>query len=144
MRERFFVSLDEIADKKNPMTTSPTFKIKLDETRNLVRISYLGRVTAPEMAACKQELETLVPKLRTGFTVLTDLSGLESMDLDCVSHLAKIMDLSKSNGIGTVVRVIPDRNKDIGFNILSIIHLRRGVKIITCDTLAEAERAIGA
>jgi len=142
--ERFFVSLTAIADKKKAMTASPAFKIQLDESRNLIRISYLGRVTAPGMAACKKELEKLIPSLRAGFTVLTDLSGLESMDLDCVPHLTKIMDLSKTHGVGSVVRIIPDRNKDIGFNILSIIHLRRGVKIITCDTLAEAERALKA
>jgi hypothetical protein len=64
------------------------------------------------------------------------------MDLDCVPHLARIMDLSRARGVGTVVRIIPDRDKDIGFNILSIIHYRRDVQIITCETPAEAERAL--
>jgi hypothetical protein len=124
------------------MIDNPTFQIELDALRNLVRIQYFGHVTAARMIACVAEVEGLLPATRPGFTVLTDLSALESMTLDCVSHLTRIMDLSKAHGIGTVVRIIPDRNKDIGFNILSIIHYRRGVKIITCETLAEAERAL--
>ena len=64
------------------------------------------------------------------------------MDLDCVPHLTKIMDLSRAHGVGTVVRVIPDPDKDIGFSILSIIHYRRGVRIVTCESLAEAERVL--
>jgi hypothetical protein len=54
------------------------------------------------------------------------------------------MELFKTRSIGTVVRVIPDPEKDIGFNILSLTHYRRGVKIVTCETLAEAERALQA
>ena len=88
-------------------------------------------------------VEKQIAPLQAGFTALTDLSELESMDLDCVTHLTKIMDQLRAKGVGTVIRIIPDREKDIGFRILSIIHLRRGVKIITCDTRAEAERAMG-
>jgi hypothetical protein len=126
----------------NAMTASPMFKIQPDAARNLVHIWYQGHVTAAGMAACVKEVERHLPAMRAGFTMLTDLTALEAMELDCVPHLTRIMDLSKAQGVGTVVRVIPDRAKDIGFNILSIIHLRRGVKVVTCDTLAEAERAL--
>ena len=64
------------------------------------------------------------------------------MELDCVDSLTRVMECFKSSGVGTVVRVIPDPAKDIGFNILSITHYRRGVKVITCETLAEAERVL--
>jgi anti-anti-sigma regulatory factor len=117
-------------------------QILTDAARNLATIRYFGKVTATEMQAAVTEIEGLLPQLQTGFTVLADLSGLESMDLDCVPHLTKIMDVSRARGIGTVVRVIPDPDKDIGLNILSIIHYRRGVQIVTCETLAEAERAL--
>jgi hypothetical protein len=126
------------------MTVHPEFKLQVDAARNLVRISYVGHVTAAVVAACAKEVEKHLPDMRAGFTVVTDLSGLESMALDCVPHLTRIMDLSRAQGIGTVVRIIPDRDKDIGFNILSIIHYRRGVKIITCETAVEAERALKA
>lgn len=124
------------------MPTKAEFEIHSDALPDLVRVRYLGRVTAQGVAACCAELLQLLPSARKGFTVLTDLTELESMDLDSVPHLTKIMDASRAHGIGTVVRVIPDRDKDIGFNILSIIHYRRGVQIITCETLAEAEQVL--
>jgi len=122
--------------------SQPEFEIQSDALPDLVRIRYFGHVTPAGVKDCLAEVERLLPKTRPGFMTLTDLSELESMDLDCVPHLTKIMDLCRAKGIGTVVRVIPDPDKDIGFNILSIVHYRRGVKIVTCETLAEAERAI--
>jgi hypothetical protein len=52
------------------------------------------------------------------------------------------MDLCNKHGIEMVVRVIPDPQKDIGLNILSLFHYRRRVRIVTCKTLAEAMRAL--
>ena len=51
------------------------------------------------------------------------------------------MDEFKAKGIGAVVRIVPDPAKDIGFNILSVVHYRRGVRVVTCQTAEEAERA---
>ena len=70
--------------------------------------------------------------------MLTDLSGLDSMELDCATELTAVMDAFKATGVGTVVRIVPDPAKDIGFNILSIVHYRRGVRIATCQTAEEA------
>ena len=50
----------------------------------------------------------------------------------------------RAHGVGLVVRVIPDHSKDIGMNILSIIHYRGKVRIVTVDTVAEGEAAIAA
>jgi hypothetical protein len=41
-----------------------------------------------------------------------------------------------------VVRIIPDPRKDIGLSIMSVFHYRRGVRIVTCETLAEALSAL--
>ncbi len=88
------------------------------------------------------KLESALPQLRPDFTVRTDLSGLDSMDLDCVPSPTKIMGLIRAKGVATVVRVVPDLARAIGFNILSIIHLRRGVRVVTCETLEEARRVL--
>jgi hypothetical protein len=112
------------------------------DTRNLIEVRYRGRVTADEVSEVHGKVLDLLPKMRKGFTFLADLSGLESMELDCVVGITKIMDACNAAGIGTVVRVIPDPRKDIGLNILSIIHYRRGVRVLTCQNLDEAERAI--
>lgn len=124
------------------MPSSAEFELQTDGIPDLVRVRYLGHVTAAGVQACCAALLALLPRMRRDFTVLTDLSGLDAMDLECAPHLAKLMETCREGGIGTVVRVIPDRHKDIGFNILSIIHYRSGVRIVTCDTMAEAERAL--
>jgi hypothetical protein len=41
-----------------------------------------------------------------------------------------------------VVRVIPDPQKDIGLNILSLFHYRKRVRIVTCETLDEARKVL--
>ena len=123
------------------MKTKAAFDVEANVVRNILHARYWGSVTAGHMKAGLQNVEILLPKMQAGFTVLADLSGLESMELDCVPHVTKFMDLCKAQGAAMVVRVIPDPSKDIGFNILSIIHYRGKVKIITCETMAEAERA---
>jgi hypothetical protein len=125
------------------VNSKPAFEVEIEPARNVVRIRYFGDVLVAHMQAGAAELERLLPQMRTGFAVLTDLSGLDSMELGCAPHLTRIMDLCKTRGVGLVVRIIPDPAKDIGLNILSLTHYRGQVKIVTCGTLAEAERALG-
>ncbi|MGH7957893.1 MAG: hypothetical protein ACREH8_12930 [Opitutaceae bacterium] len=122
--------------------TKAGVEIATDEGRNLLRIRFHGDITVPGMKAAFDEIKVQLGHVSPGFTILTDLSDLESMELDCVDSLTRMMECFKSAGIGLVVRVIPDPSKDIGFNILSRTHYRRGVKVITCETLAAAERAL--
>jgi len=124
------------------MPTKASFEIQLDAPRNLLRIRFWGHVTAAKMQNYLATAESHLPQMRAGFTLLTDLRELEEMDLDCVTALTKVMDRMRAGGVGLVVRIVPDPNKDIGLKILSIIHYRRGVRIVTCETLAEAERAL--
>jgi hypothetical protein len=126
-----------------PMSAQPKVDIAADAKRNLLEIRFVGAVTAGDMAASEQVATAQLASLRPGFTVLTDLTDLNSMELECVAALTKMMDLFKMRGVATAVRVIDDPEKDIGFNILAITHYRRGVKVITCQSRAEAERAIG-
>jgi hypothetical protein len=62
------------------------------------------------------------------------------MELDCLPELTGAMDRFKALGVGTVIRIVPDPRKDIGFNILSVVHYRRGVRVVTCTSAAEAEK----
>jgi hypothetical protein len=125
------------------MEKEPECEVECDVSRNLIHVRYRGNVAAAEMKACAERVRKLLPQMRQGFTFLTDLSDLGSMELECVPDLAKLMDACKVKGIGTVVRIVPDPRRDIGFNILSIVHYRRGVRVITCQNAAEAERITG-
>jgi hypothetical protein len=73
---------------------------------------------------------------------LSDLSDLEIMDPDCAAEIEFGMDLCNKAGVSKVVRVIPDPRKDIGLTIMSVFHYHRGVKIVTCETLAQALQAL--
>jgi hypothetical protein len=117
-------------------------QLTIDETRNVLRVRFHGHVTAATLQAEVDQIKASLPRMRAGFTVFTDLSDLDAMELDCVDSLTRMMELFKGHGVALVVRAIPDPAKDIGFNILSLTHYRRGVQVITCRTLAEAERAL--
>ena len=117
--------------------------VRGDTSRNLIEVRYRGHVAAADAKAVSEKVMGLLPQMRQGFTFLADLSCLDSMDLDCLADITRVMDACNAAGIGTVVRIVPDPRKDIGFNILSIIHYSRGVHVITCQNSAEAERLIG-
>jgi hypothetical protein len=122
---------------------NPVFETNVDRDGNILRIRFLGRVGAPDMGGILEEFSTAVAALRPGFLLLTDLSALELMDVACAPQIGKMMELGRTRGIGTVIRIVPDYTKDIGFNIMSCFHYDHGVSIVTCETAAEAERAMG-
>ena len=125
-----------------PVNTKPAIDVEIDVARNLACMRFNGHVAEAQVKAGAEEVAKLLPQMQAGFAVLVDLSGLDAMDLNCVPYLGKIMDLCKKQGVGLVVRVTPDPAKDIGLNILSVIHYRGKVRVVTCATLAEAERAL--
>ena len=120
----------------------PAVEFKIERQGSLLRTRFFGVVTAAHMVKGVVAFEEVLPEVRRGFSILADLSEVDSMELECAPHFSKIMDLCKARGVGSVIRVIPDPTKDIGFNILSIIHYGAGVQILTCRTLEEAERAL--
>jgi len=117
-------------------------KVETDKTKNLLTIRFSGSVMAEETRRGMEKVKTLLSELKPGFRLLTDLSGLATMDLACLPHIKGNMDLCNRKGISKVVRVIPDPEKDIGFNILSLFHYRRGIPIVTCESLKEAALAL--
>ena len=118
-------------------------QVEADPSKNLLEITFSGRVTAEELKKNLPEIEVLLKTLQPGFRLLTDLSGLDSMDLDCAPYIERSMDLVRDAGISKVVRVIPDPRKDIGLKIMSMFHYPRKVQIVTCESLAEAAGVLG-
>jgi anti-anti-sigma regulatory factor len=118
------------------------YQSEIDESKNLLAVRYTGIVDDQQTTRCAKECEIAVQKLHAGFRLLTDLSGLERMDLACVPSIKRMMDLCDKAGVELVVRVIPDPHKDIGLNILSLFHYRKRVRIVTCGTLHEAQKVL--
>ena len=106
-------------------------------------MKYHGIVLANHIEAVLPGLEENISRVGSGFTLVTDLTGLENMHLDCVPHVTRIMDLCLGAGMAKVIRIIPDPAKDIGLNLLSLVHYRGKVPTVTFASRAEAARELG-
>ena len=114
----------------------------VDKAGRVLTISYSQHVGAEDMRRCLGTVRDLMDQLKPGFLLLTDLSNLELMDASCAPDLGAIMDLCSAGGMLTVVRVIPDPNKDIGFDLISRFHHDPPVKTQTHESLAEAIKSL--
>ena len=132
------------------MTTLPlndaTQSVELDSSldQKFIRLRYQGIVLADHIEAVLPRLEESISRVGPGFVLVTDLTGLESMHLDCVPHVTRIMDLCLGAGMAKVIRIIPDPAKDIGLNLLSLVHYRGRVPTVTFGSREEATREFSA
>ncbi|MFA6561440.1 MAG: STAS domain-containing protein [Verrucomicrobiia bacterium] len=118
------------------------YHITLDAAARLFTISWTGHVDPEEAQCCHEEIQQHLSNIKPGFRMLTDLSDLESMDFTCSTQIDRMMDLFNKCGVETIVRVIPNPRKDIGFSIMSLFHYSHGVHIVTCKTMEEAKRIL--
>ena len=116
--------------------------VTADPARNLLQLSFVGDIGLNEIKYYEKAVEEALEKMSHGFYVLTDLTNLKSMDVLCVPHIERTMDRIRSHSVARIVRIIPDRRKDIGFNIMSLFHYPQGLLILTCENKAEAEHAL--
>ncbi|HEV7401428.1 MAG TPA: hypothetical protein VGO11_00815 [Chthoniobacteraceae bacterium] len=114
------------------------FRASADESGRILTMSYSHHVGAAEMRCCLGTVRDLLTNLQPGFLLLTDLSGLDSMETDCAPYMAEIMDLCNAKEIKTVLRVVPDPSKDIGYSLISLFHDDPKVDTRTYDNLASA------
>ena len=113
-----------------------------DRPGRLLTLRYVGHIRAADTGRVAADmLRTLAPA-QPGFRLLTDLSALESMELDCAPDLEHMMDICNEKGVSLVVRIIPDPRKDIGLNIMSLFHYDERVRVVTCANLAEARSLV--
>ena len=65
------------------------------------------------------------------------------MDFSVKGEIEKAMDLFNAQGVTEIIRVIPDPNMDIGFNIMSASHYSKQIKVNTVRSRQEAEAHFG-
>lgn len=114
------------------------YSVELDQTKHLLVISALQRVTAEQAKLAAERVRELLQDVAPGLRVLADFRWLDSMDSAAARHIAEIMDTLADKGVASVTRVIPDPHKDIGLNILSQFHYGPEIQIATFQTLADA------
>jgi|ERR1041384_1410302 anti-anti-sigma regulatory factor len=113
-------------------------EVGIDKARNLVLVTFRGRVDLAEARQSRQQVAAVLDGMEPGFRLLTDLNGLNSMEYACAPEIEASMDLFRKKGVALVVRVVPDLKKDIGFKVMSYFHYGRKVPVLTVDTRAEA------
>ena len=114
-----------------------------NHVRRLLHLSYIEKVTVAELERGYPEVVALLAEFPDGFRMLADLGRLESMDLDCEEIIGRTMEMMEQHGLEQVVRVIPDSSKDIGLNIIGMFHYSKKVRIVNCETMVEAAKALG-
>ncbi len=114
------------------------FLVTANKAKQLLHLNYIGHVTPEELRHGLEDIQALLGDLKPGFRVLADFGRLDSMDVACATEVGRIMELADQNGIGLLVRVIPDPTKDIGLDILALFHYRHRPRMVTCKSVAEA------
>jgi len=109
-----------------------------DSEHNTVIIEFEGVVNASEAENFHPQIQKLIPA-KKGFRILTDFTLLEGMDYEVLHVIKKNMDFLNQQGIAEVIRVIPKPENDFGFNILSIFHYSKDVRIVIFKSRAEAD-----
>ena len=116
--------------------------VQVNPAEQLLTLSYSPRVNVEDMKRCLQEVRAALVDMQPGFRLLNNLSNLEKMEPGCAEHIIEIMEACNAKRIGTVVRVIPDPTKDIGFNIMSRFHYSPQVKLRIYENLEDAVKSL--
>ena len=58
--------------------------VEADPAKNLLKITYSGHVGADEAKEGVTQVRTLLPQLKPGFRLLTNMTGLEQMETSCI------------------------------------------------------------
>lgn len=118
------------------------FQAEADPSANLLKFAFSDHVTKDDTARWRAQLDGLLKQLQPGFKLVSDFSGVESIDLACAPDIESVMESLNKAGITKVVRIITHPRQDIGMSIMSLFHYRRCVVIVTCQTMEEALRAL--
>lgn len=119
------------------------FSLDIDKENNKLVIAFKDYFDLKQAEQFYASVQKIVPELKKGFTVLTDMSSLERMDLSAKPFIEQVMDLLDKCGVSKVIRIIPDQGKDIGFKIMSLFHYSAQVPIHTYKSHQEAEKIGG-
>ena len=114
--------------------------VSYDQEHNTVIIEFVGKIDAAQGEQYLPDIPKVLPKHGKGFTLLVDLSAAESIDSEIRGSIKKAMDLINAQGVTKIIRVIPNPDQDIGFNIMSLFHYSSSVKIVTLPSREMAKK----
>lgn len=115
------------------------FSVETDKSGTRLTVTIKGRFDLNQAEQLYGRVQEILPEIKKGFTILTDLTSLEHMEADTKPFIKKTMDLLNKHGVSKVVRIIPDEKKDIGFSIMSLFHYSSQVPIHTYKSFQQAK-----
>ena len=118
------------------------FLASSNKWKRLLYVNFIQRVEPEELQRGLEEIKLLLADLSPGIRLLVDFSQLEFMAPACATEIGQAMEMIDQHGADLVVRVIPEPSKDIGMNILTNFHYTRRPRILACENLAEAAKAL--
>jgi anti-anti-sigma regulatory factor len=113
--------------------------VSYDHEHNTVIVEFKGNIDAAQAEQFFSDIEQVLPRHGKGFKLLTDFSSVEAMDLAVQRGIKKAMELFNGRGVTEVLRVLPDPDMGIGFNIMSRFRYSKDIRIHTLRSREEAE-----
>jgi hypothetical protein len=117
--------------------------VDIDPHRRILWVRFRGLMHPGNACAGIDRVLQHLPQLGAGFVLVSDLSELEHMEIDCFREVTRMMDACFAAGLTKVIRIVPDPRKDIGFQLLALVHYHGQIPIVVCASRAEAEQALG-
>ena len=117
--------------------------INREQNGKILYIGFKDHVQQSQIRELEESLPGILADLSPQFTILCDMTGMETMEFDCSKPVADLMKKMAEAGVGEVVRVIPDPGKDIGFGILSVFHYPSSLPVIIYKSLEDACNYLG-
>jgi anti-anti-sigma regulatory factor len=117
-------------------------KASYDGKRNTIIVEFEGNVDGAQGNKFSSDLERIIPKGGSGFALLADFSSVGTMEPEVESELKKAMKLLNARGVNEIVRVLPDPNMDIGFQIMTRCFYSNKIKARIYRSRAEADASL--
>lgn len=116
------------------------FLTNSDVERNRLYIALWGTFEEQEARIAATRINKEIKKLSSGFDVITDISNIQSSDMEATDQLAKVHQLLKNSGVNRIVRVVGKQmDQVVGKIQFDIVSKDSGLEAKIVDTVIEAE-----
>jgi hypothetical protein len=116
-------------------------QVKAEIAKNRLYIILKGTVSAKELESIYTDIRFCIADLKSGFSVITDLTEGKIGHLSGIMTFKKIADYLVSQKVGTVVRVV-GKPSVLSNQISRLTEIVQGYRPIYVATMEEAEEAL--
>jgi len=111
-----------------------------DIKKNRLYIMLRGAFEEQEAKLAANHIMQEINKLSPGFNVITDITGIQSSDVEATDELSKVHQALKNSSVNQIVRVVGQQMEQVVGKIqFDIVSKDSGLEAKIVDTMAEAE-----